>query len=128
MEINNLAGLSGGTGAWSQFESIHARNVRQHFRITTPFAGNRSALRLYDLQALATERRDLTAWRAETSGPWAVLGDGGNEALRIAPIDWIDLDTSEREAMSWKDWRKAFHDRYDELVYGIDVTAPGARS
>lgn len=126
--VDYLAGLSGGTGAWSQFEGIHARNVRQHFRITTPFVGNRSALRLYDLQALATERRDLTAWHAEKNGPWAVLGDGGDEALRIDPIEWIDLNTPEREAMSWKDWRKAFHDRYDELVFGVEITAPGART
>lgn len=126
--VDHLAGLSGGTHAWSQFESIHARNVRQHFRVTTPFVGNRAALRLYDLQALATERRDLTAWSAETSSPWAVLGDGRDDALRIDPIDWIDLDTPEREAMTWKDWRKAFQDRYDELVFGVELTNPGARS
>jgi hypothetical protein len=124
--VNYLAGLSGGTRAWAQFEGIHARLVRQHFKLTSVFAGNQHALRLFDLQALATERRDLTAWREGTHAPWGVLGDGQDLAMRIAPIDWVRLDAPEREHMTWSDWRAAFADRFDELTFAIELMQGGA--
>ncbi|WP_268977781.1 hypothetical protein [Variovorax paradoxus] len=33
----------------------------------------------------------------------------------MAPVDWIRLDTPEREAATWKDWREQFRNRFLEL-------------
>jgi hypothetical protein len=119
--VNQFAALSGGTGAWSQFEDVHAKHVRAQLRISSVCAGAKTALRLYDLQALATERRDLTAWREGTHSPWPLFGNFLDEVVPIQPIDWINLDVPEREAMTWRDWRSAFIDRYDELMYGVEL-------
>ena len=69
--------------------------------------------------ALATERRDLTAWRVESNSPWASLAD--RTGHHIKPLDWISLGTPERTAMSWQDWRQLFHDRFDELQIALGV-------
>ncbi|MBT2337372.1 hypothetical protein J7E49_26160 [Variovorax paradoxus] len=33
----------------------------------------------------------------------------------VAPAEWIRLDTPEREAATWKDWREQFRNRFLEL-------------
>jgi hypothetical protein len=125
--VNHLAGLSGGTAAWSQFEDIQAKHVRAELRIGTAIAHSKTAVRMFDLQALVTERRDLTAWRAETHSAWPLFGSYLDQAVPVEPIDWIDLDTPEREAMTWRDWRQAFQDRYDELVFGLRLLTGDAQ-
>jgi hypothetical protein len=117
--VNWLSGQSGGTSAWQIFETEHARNVRRRFGLLSTFAGHRYALRHFDLVALATERRDLTAWRVESNSPWASLAD--RTGHHIKPLDWISLGTPERTAMSWQDWRQLFHDRFDELQIALGV-------
>lgn len=118
--VNQTSSAAGGTSAWTVFEGEHAKAVQSHFGLSTVFVSRRAVIREIDLQALATERRDLTAWRAGTHGPWEILGDDATAvADRVLPISWIDLDTPEREAMTWKDWRQVFLDRFAELDYGI---------
>lgn len=119
--LNLLCALGGGTHAWNVFETEHAKTVRAKFGLQTVFANHRAGLRHIDLVALATERRDLTLWHADTHAGWDVLGDNEESPdRRITPLDWIRLDTPEREAMTWKDWRQAFRDRFDELQFGIE--------
>jgi 5'-deoxynucleotidase YfbR-like HD superfamily hydrolase len=125
--VNYLSGLSGGTSAWSQFEDIQAKHVRAQLRISTAIVSSKTAVRMFDLQALATERRDLTAWRADTHSEWPLFGSYLDQAVPVQPIDWINLDTPEREAMTWKDWRQAFQDRYDEIVFGLRLVTGDAQ-
>lgn len=118
--VNQRSVAAGGTNAWTVFETEHEKAVRSHFGISTAFTSYRGLLRDIDLRALATERRDLTAWRDLTHSGWEILGDGAVLASdRIEPIAWLSLDTPEREAMTWKDWRAAFLDRFASLTANI---------
>lgn len=122
--INQHATQSGGTQAWTQFEQEHEREVHRHFGISTISRAYRAALVRMDLEALATERRDLTAFDAYTHQPWTVFGDAKLEPeTAITPLSWVSLKTPEREAMTWKDWRLAFMDRFQELTFGLRLEA-----
>ncbi|MDM0011965.1 hypothetical protein QTH87_05870 [Variovorax sp. J22P168] len=120
--VNFRSIAAGGTRAWDVFEDEHARTVRAHFGVSSVSRTMHTALRTIDLVALATERRDLLPWRAETHQPWAVLGDEHDGA--IEPLCWMRLDTPEREAMTWRDWRQQFRDRFDELVFRLELDTP----
>ena len=123
VNFRSIAG--GGTQAWSVFEREHERVVQDHFGLLTVSRSMHPLLRQIDLQALATERRDLMPWQPNNHAAWGVLGDAAEDPTRrIDPIDWIRLDTPEREAMTWRDWRQQFRDRFDEIsfVLGRDAS------
>lgn len=102
--------------SWKAWESRWATQVRAEYALHSAFADHGADIHTADLLALAIERRDLLNPRATT--PW--------EALRgIEPIGWIRLDTPEREAMSWKDWRAAWLDRYHALDFARNEAAYG---
>jgi hypothetical protein len=111
--VNCYSMGAGGVKAWSMFEDVHAEAVRDHFNLRSVFAGYKREIRRIDLIALATERRDVTAYRHQANDPWAVLNDGTSEAIQ--PIDWENLGSATREALSWKYWRQAFLNRYAQL-------------
>jgi uncharacterized protein len=111
--VNSFSMSTSGIAAWGLFEAEHAKAVREHFKLLSVFAGHRALLRSIDTQALATARRDLTPFDAGRHLPWPVLDD--NTLQPVAPADWIRLDTSEREAMTWKDWREMFLARFQDL-------------
>lgn len=113
LAVNGYSMGAGGIAAWSLFEAEHAKTVRKHFKLLSVFAGHKGLLRSIDSQALATARRDLTPFDPARHLPWAVLGD--NTVQPVAPADWIRLDTPEREAATWKDWREQFRNRFLEL-------------
>lgn len=121
--VNWLSGQAGCTSAWQVFETEHSRCVRKHYGLLTTFTSHRFALDRFDRIALATERRDLTAYDPSANSPWAVLGDEMPGEGRIEPLDWLRLNTPEREAMTWRDWRQQFCDRFDELgiALGLDL-------
>ena len=119
--VNYRSIAAGGTQAWSVFETEHAKRFRAALGLSTAFAAHRAVLREIDLMALATERRDLTAWEHGRHLGWSVLGDDGDQAHRVPAVEWIRLDTPEREAMTWRDWRQAFVDRHDELRFALDL-------
>jgi len=87
------------------------------------YARIQTLLRSIDSQALATARRDLTPFDPARHLPWAVLGD--STVQPVAPVDWIRLDTPEREAATWKDWREQFRNRFLELQ--VQRTLAGRR-
>ena len=91
----------------------------------TVFAGYKQLLRSIDSQALATARRDLTPYDAAQHLPWPILGDGTVQP--VAPADWLRLDSADREAKTWKDWRKEFHDRYLSLQVRRTLAGLGAK-
>jgi hypothetical protein len=105
--------MAAGIAAWRVFEAEHAKNVREHFSLLSVFTGHKTLLRSIDSQALATARRDLTSFDPAQHLPWAALDD--NTAQPVAPANWVRLDTPEREAMTWKDWREQFRGRFLEL-------------
>lgn len=117
--VNGYSMGAGGVAAWGLFEDAHANAVRRHFNLTSAFSAHKRLIRKIDLQALATERRDLTGWRAMQNAPWPILGDFTDTPVN--GVQWLRLDTEEREAKSWKDWRQAFHARYVELQQQIDA-------
>lgn len=114
--VNRVACAGGGTSAWTVFEAGHAKRFRRALGLETVFVTARAVIRQIDLIALATERRDLTAWNAERNAPWAVLCDE-DPAERIEPVDWVRLNTWERSQMAWQDWRQAFLDRFEALEH-----------
>lgn len=117
--VNGYSMGAGGVAAWSLFEDAHANALRRHFHLTTAFAGLKNEIRRIDLQALATERRDLTGWRCAQNAPWPILRDFTDTAVR--PASWVALDSPQREATTWQQWRQQFLDRYVELKANIDA-------
>lgn len=111
--VNEYSMGAGGVQAWGLFEDAHAKAVRRHFNLLTAFSSYRDKIREFDLIALATERRDLTAYDARMNGPWAILRD--LTANPVQPLDWIDLGSLELETVTWKQWRERFLDRFFAL-------------
>lgn len=93
--------------AWHAWESRMQATVLHAFALITPYAHWATLIRTADLQALATERRDLLP---SGGAPWDVLQG-------IEPIGWVRLYTRERRAMDWEDWRDRWLDRYHELDF-----------
>lgn len=114
----DVATMPVGVLAWRQFEAEHALHMRKHFGITTIYNAWRAPLRHLDLVALATERRDLTAWRAEVHAPWPILNDGQHNA--IVPSQNIYLMTAPRQIETWHGWRANFLQQFYTLKDTIE--------
>lgn len=91
--------------AWREWEARWQRLLRSEYALHAASADFAAHIHSADLMALATEKRDLLP---ATTTPWPMLNG-------IQPIGWVHLNSSEREAMTWSDWRQAFLDRYDAL-------------
>jgi len=120
--VNGYSMAGGGIPAWNLFENEHARAVHKHFGLLTVFASHRGFIREVDLQALATERRDLMPYDPAKHSPWAVLSEGG--PTPVPALYWARLDTPEREAKTWREWRDAFRGRFEELRAAVDARLP----
>lgn len=104
--------------AWTRLEDPIALQLHKQLGLTETFKANGGVIRHIDLIALATERRDLTAFNPAHNTPWPVLDTPGRE---IAPAD-INLCTLQREQMHWSEWRDQFLERYDYLVAALIAT------
>lgn len=111
--------------AWADYEGAHAQAVRKHFRVHHVFVGCRPVLHQIDLVALATERRDLMAWSADTHPAWDVLDTPGRV---VPPADWINLQSLKREHKDWTEWRDAFLERYHALGVAVEQWAKESAS
>jgi hypothetical protein len=111
--IDGYGMAQSGIPAWSLFEAEHAKALRAKFGLLTVFSNHRAFIREVDLEALATERRDLTAFNAASHSPWAVLRDDTESPIPAAP--WVDLNSPERESKTWRDWRGEFRVRFQSL-------------
>lgn len=109
--------------AWHTFEDIHADAVRRHFGLRSTFAAQAPALRLFDLQALATERRDISSYRAGINLPWPVIDTPGREVL---PVAWVNLSHPARASMNWMHWRDEFLRRFVDLRQAVSAEAAAA--
>lgn len=94
--------------AWSEVEGVFEHTVRACFALTTAFVVWRHEIKLADLMALATERRDLLPPQGEE---WPCLRG-------VRPVEWVDLRERGRLSFTWMDWRDAFLERYHELDFG----------
>lgn len=104
---------------WHAFEASQARHVRQHFGLKTAFAAHQAIVHHCDIVALATERRDLTAFDAQTNGLWPII-----DAVdaHVPPWHDVDLNTASRKRASWDDWREAFLCEYRQLTLKVGHT------
>jgi hypothetical protein len=120
--INERSMRAGAGANWRDFEAEHAREVRRFFGVLTTFASKREVLHRCDMEALATERRDLTSWNASEHAPWSVLGDGmSNPDMVFEPLEYLTLASAERTAMTWQDWRSQFFLRFESLMFGMGL-------
>lgn len=108
----NLGGM-GHTAPWAAFEHEHAGEVMCAFGLLTAAQAHRHDIRRWDLIALATERRDLTAWDPARHQPWAVLGDGTPQAVQ--PLADVDLINRDRCSNAWFDWSTLFANTYHAM-------------
>lgn len=93
---------------WSAFERTFEVGVRRHFGLGSTFASQGRHIRHYDLVALATERRDLTAFDSQHNAPWHVL-----HGIESAP--WVNLNSTQHTSMTWANWRDRFAERVTTL-------------
>jgi len=85
---------------WPMLDERLQSSVRSAYGLHTA-AFNWSALvKAADLIALATERQQLMH---PAGAMWEVL-------LHVQPVEWVDLMSRERCAMTWADWRDRFED------------------
>lgn len=94
-------------GTWSHFEGTLERAVRRHFCLQSVFASQGHLIKHYDVVALATERRDLTAFDPTRNAPWQVLQG-------IEPWSMVNLNDS-AATLDWTVWRDLFVARAEEL-------------
>ena len=99
--------------AWRQFERRLEQAVHSAFALHGAMAAHGALIKQADLQALATERRDLLP---PACTPWACL-------VGVEPLRWVNLASPERAAMAWTDWRDAWLARLDELDYARNYFA-----
>lgn len=112
-------------GGFTYLDRLHADAVRRHFDVSSVFIGNRRALERWDLEALATEREQLTAYQVGVNDPWPILDTPGEE-IRAADVDLMEF---RRSATSWLEWKAAWLSRYGALCAACQpVTTQGATS
>lgn len=93
--------------AWDMFEHRLERTVRCAFGLHAAAYEHREAIKQADLIALATERAQLLPPHGDV---WPML-------THVQPVTWVDLQSPERCAMQWHDWRNRFIDKFDELEF-----------
>lgn len=108
--------------AWSAFEHSQATALHHRFGLRTAMHAHRAAIRRWDLIALATERRDLTAWDAAKHRPWMILD---NPAAPVLPASTYLMTPWHTHGMQWTDWRDEFLKRFDMLTGDTYITTHG---
>lgn len=96
---------------WDDFEHGQAISLHNALGIRAAMVAHRGDIKRWDLIALATERRDLTAWQRETSTPWPILDTPGLEVLPYRE----QLNTPARTEATWQDWRIEFLCKFTQL-------------
>lgn len=113
--------------AWMELEHPLALLVRKHYHLQTAHIAHRAAIKAADLQALATERRDLMRYDPARNLHWPIIDTPGQVAH---PVESADLNSPARTAMTWRHHRDAFLDRYRRLqadAMGVQAAVLDAR-
>ena len=98
---------------WADFEAHVCQLVGRRLGVAGLLRQHRQLVRLFDLQALATERRDLMLWEPERHGMWAVLDTPGH---KVTPSEDVNLNSPARSQATWQEWRDTFTARAKELA------------
>lgn len=108
--------------AWDAFEHYQQFRLLEHYLLGGVSRSHEHEIRRWDLEALATERRDLTAFNPALHATWPVIDTPGNKVLP-APMD---LMSSWREKQPWTYWRDRFHTEALLLLECIELEEKGA--
>lgn len=110
--------------AWQAFEHQQAATLQNTFGIRSAMVSHRASIRRWDLTALATERRDLTAYNPGDSAPWAILDTPGQV---VPPMEGpaFDLNATMYTEASWQDWRGAFLREHASLERALERERDG---
>jgi uncharacterized protein len=108
--------------AWDAFEDAQQARVLAHYLLADVSRSHKHEIRRWDLEALATERRDLTAFNRVMHAPWPVIDTPGSKVLP-APMD---LMSPWREKQPWTYWRDRFHTEALLLLERIELEEKGA--
>lgn len=114
----NAVGLS-----WGRFETLQADHVRRFLGVHEAFRQHGGLINHFDLQALATERLQLTVFNPRHHAPWPVLDTQGAE---IKPCSWANLTGHGSTRRGWKEWRDCFLLRYFDLCRAVQADASAA--
>lgn len=109
---------------WSDFEAHVCQLVGRRLGVAGLLRQHRQVVRLFDLQALATERRDLKLWEPERHGMWPLLDTPGQKVL---PSEDINLNSAARAQASWQEWRDAFMVRAKSLAAMVKAAREQAK-
>lgn len=96
-----------GLSDYSEFEHLHAENVRKSFKLGSSFELYARDIRRWDLIALATERRDLMP--QDDGEGWAIL-DGVTTWRQPGILLYDDV-----ASIHWRSWRQIFLDHFERL-------------
>lgn len=105
---------------WTAFEARQADIFRRRAGLHTAFLVHRKTVSHYDLLALATERKQLTAYDPTRNRPWPILDTPGAE---VHPAEDVDLNSIERLNRHWTEWREQYLLRFNALRAAIDEQA-----
>jgi hypothetical protein len=86
--------------------------LAEHYELTLTYQDHGQLIKLCDLTALATERRDLLPWSPDKHGPWPIL-DTFDRVIEPWPVS---LNSQERTDNIWLDWADLFEQRALILV------------
>ena len=106
---------------WEVFE--HGQEVAVHnaLGIRSTMVAHRASIKRWDLIALATERRDLLNWNAETCTPWRILDTPGQEVQPYPRAHM--LRSAARQTRSWDEWADLFLREYAFLADEVQRVA-----
>jgi len=105
---------------WDLFEDRFSDLVATHFQYRTALICYQREIRLADRMALFIERQQLLPHLqpcGAPSTPWPVFA-------RVDRVASVDLTTEERQAMTWRQWRDLFINRFVELDDARRATKP----
>jgi len=100
---------------WHYFEKRFERLVGNVFGLGVAQFDFGPQIKQADLLALATERAQLLPY---SPSPWEAL-------IHVVPLGWVDLMEPGRASLTWQDWRQAFTDRAESLMFARDLPSNG---
>jgi hypothetical protein len=106
---------------WQRFEDEHQTRLLTSYHLLEVFEDARQLIKVCDLVALATERRDLMPFDHLRHDPWPVIDTDGHQK---APSDRVDLASQYRAGRSWHYWAREFEFMAARLQYHVANGAP----
>ena len=98
---------------WAQFEAMHERHLRFHFGLTEIYQQHHAMVKVCDLIALATERRDLMVFDHSVNAPWSVIDSPDHRAYAWSEVD---LNHADRVASTPPVWAWIFEETAGKLL------------